>query len=67
MEGCTDGTWHKRRYFTCAYGRGFFTPYYNLLPDCRSKKSGNAPWAAPAVNRKEVSAIVYSLWCDTWA
>ena len=35
MDGCTDGTWRERRYFTCPYGRAFFCPYYNLLPDHR--------------------------------
>ena len=60
MEGCSDGTWHERRYFTCPYGRGFFCPYYSLSPDRRLETSGNTPGAAPAMNRKEVSAIVYT-------
>ena len=53
MEGCTDGTWRERRYFTCAYGHGFFCPYYNLLPDRRFDTSGHMPGTAPVVNRKE--------------
>ena len=53
MNGCTDGTWHERRYFTCPYGRGFFCPYYNLSPDHRFDTGGNVPGAAQAVNRKE--------------
>ena len=53
MEGCSDGTWRERRYFTCPYGRGFFCPYYNLLPDRRFDTGGNTPGTAPAENRKE--------------
>ena len=71
MDGCTDGTWHERRYFTCPFGRGFFIPYYSLSPDRRFGKSGNTLRAAPAENRKKTFAIVYtdpsSLWYDTWA
>ena len=59
MDGCTDGTWHERRYFTCPYGRGFFCPYYSLSPDRRFETSGNVPGAAPAVNRKEYSMFFY--------
>ena len=53
MDGCTDGTWHERRYFICLYGRGFFCPYYNLSPDHRFDAGGNTSGAGPAVNRKE--------------
>ena len=53
MDGCTDGTWRERRYFTCAYGRAFFCPYYNLSPDRRFDAGGNTSGAAPAENRKE--------------
>ena len=52
MDGCTDGTWHERHYFTCPYGRAFFCPYYNLSPDRRFDAGGNTSGAAPAVNRK---------------
>ena len=60
MEGCSDGTWREIRYFTCPYGRGFFCPYYNLLPDLRFDTGENTPWAASAVNRKKISSIVYT-------
>ena len=53
MDGCTDGTWHERRYFTCPYGRGFFCPYNSLSPDRRFDASENTCGADPAVNRKE--------------
>ena len=58
MDGCTDGTWHERHYFTCPYGRSFFGPYYNLSPDHRFETSGNVPGAAPAVNRKEYALLL---------
>ena len=51
MDGCSDGTWQERRYFTCPYGRGFFCPHYNLRPDHRFSTSGATPGATPAVNR----------------
>jgi len=51
MDGCSDGTWHDMRYFTCPYGRGFFCPYYNLMPDQRFSSSETTPGATPAANR----------------
>ena len=35
MEGCGDGEWNGRRYFTCLPGRGFFCPVTSLRPDPR--------------------------------
>ena len=34
-DGATDGTYKKRRYFTCPPNRGFFCKFINLAPDSR--------------------------------
>ena len=60
MDGCTDGTWRERRYFTCPYGRGFFCPYNSLSPDRRFDASENTCGADPAVNRKEQNLFFFT-------
>ena len=57
MDGCTDGTFHETRYFTCPYGRAIFCPYYSLSPDHRIDTGVNTPGAATAMNRKKMSSI----------
>ena len=52
MDGCADGTWQERRYFTCPYGRGIFLPYNSLRPDQRFSTSGTTPGTALAENRQ---------------
>ena len=47
MEGCSDGTWQGKTYFSCKYGRAFFCPITALYPDQRgsapSQFAGNTP------------------------
>ena len=44
MEGCTNGTWKGLRYFSCNYGRGFFSPVSSLEPDQRNcQRPSNTP------------------------
>ncbi|XP_019851989.1 PREDICTED: uncharacterized protein LOC100634190 [Amphimedon queenslandica] len=35
LQGCTDGTWGGRRFFTCPYGKGYFCPLNILKQDTR--------------------------------
>ncbi|PFX21241.1 Ubiquitin carboxyl-terminal hydrolase CYLD [Stylophora pistillata] len=38
-SACSDGTFHKERYFTCPRGRGFFVLLENCRPDSRFANS----------------------------
>ena len=42
MDGCGDGSWDDKRYFTCKDGHAIFIVLKRLLPDWRVRRGHSA-------------------------